>query len=85
MAAAMPLIKAQLASVNRSVIELPLTALVPDVTDSDVDTAVQRASQLIDSNVVLTSEGDKGTIVFTSAGLATALRSEEHTSELQSH
>ena len=75
-AAAMPLIKAQLATVNRSVIELPLTALVPDVTDSDVDTAVQRASQLIDSNVVLTSAGDKGTIVFTSAGLATALRSD---------
>jgi vancomycin resistance protein YoaR len=55
---------------------LPLVPLEPEITNNDVDEAVQLATTLIGTPVVLRAAGQPGTIVFTQAGLATALRSE---------
>ncbi|MEE8485454.1 MAG: VanW family protein [Acidimicrobiia bacterium] len=74
--AATALIHEQLATPDRTPVTLPLVPLSPVITDADVDAAVSRASQLIDSKVVLTSADQTATIIFTSAGLATALTSE---------
>ena len=74
--AAVPLLHAQLSRADRAPVILPLTPLDPAITDEDVDGAVRVAAGLIGSPVVLTAAGRPGTIVFTQAGLATALRSE---------
>jgi vancomycin resistance protein YoaR len=74
--AAIPLIHGQLARSDRTPVVLPLIPLDPVITNADVDAAVAQASVLIDSAVVLTAADRDGTIVFTSAGLASALWSE---------
>jgi len=74
--AAIPLLHEQLARSDRTPVVLPLIPLDPVITRADVDAAVVRASILIDSNVVLNSADQPGTIVFTSAGLAAAFWAE---------
>jgi vancomycin resistance protein YoaR len=74
--ASIALIDAQMARPHRIPVVLPLLPLEPEITDEDVDDAVHLATELIGSPVVLTMPGQRGTIVFTQTGLATALRSE---------
>jgi vancomycin resistance protein YoaR len=74
--ASIELLRAQLDRVDKVPVVLPLIALEPVITRADVDDAVHLATQLIGSPVVLTTADQSGTIVFTQAGLATALRSE---------
>ncbi|MDK1018829.1 MAG: VanW family protein [Actinomycetota bacterium] len=73
--AALALMVKYLASENRAPLLLPLIPLEPMITNGVVDAAVERASLLIGSRVVLASATRPGAIVFTSADLATALRS----------
>ena len=74
--ASITLIKAQLDRADKVPVVVPLIPLDPSITRADVDDAVHLATQLIGSPVVLTATDQPGTIVFTQAGLATALRSE---------
>ena len=74
--AAISLLHAQLSRPVRVPVVLPLLPLEPAINTKDVDDAVDRANELIGSPVVLTAVNRPGTIVFTRAGLATALRSE---------
>ena len=55
---------------------LPLTELAPVVTNAQVDDAVARANDLIGEPVMLWREGFDGRLMYTSAGLASALRTE---------
>ena len=55
---------------------LPLTDLEPTVTNRQIDDAVARANDLIGEPVMLWREGFDGRLMFTSAGLASALRTE---------
>jgi vancomycin resistance protein YoaR len=73
---AISLIGTQLARSDRAPVVLPLIPIEPQITDNDVDEAVHLATTLIGTPVVLRSAAQPGTIVFTSAGLATALHSE---------
>ncbi len=75
-AGSIPLILEQLSRSDRSAVLLPLVELDALLIDADVDLAVAEAAALIDSPVVLTARGQDGTVVYTSAGLTTALRSE---------
>ncbi len=70
------LISTQLARPDRSPIVAPLIPIDPEITDNDVDEAVHLATTLISTPVILRSATQPGTIVFTSAGLVTALHSE---------
>jgi len=74
--AAISLIATQMALADRAPVVLPLIPIEPQILDSDVDEAVHLATTLIGTPVVLRSATQPGTIVFTSAGLATALHSE---------
>jgi vancomycin resistance protein YoaR len=74
--AAIPLIVEQLGRPDRSVVTVPLEPLEPVVTDADVDVAVVKANTLISEPVVLRRLGESQTMVFTTAGLRSALRSE---------
>ncbi len=74
--AAVPLIEAQLVTTDRSPVEVPLVPVAPMVTDGDVDVAVAEANALISDAVVLRAPGGTGSMVFTPAGLASALRSD---------
>ena len=55
---------------------LPLTELSPVVTNAQIDDAVARANDLIGEPVMLWREGFDGRLMYTSAGLASALRTE---------
>ncbi len=74
--ASIELLRTQLDRIDKAPVALPLIPLDPVITKADVDDAVHLAKQLIGSPVVLTAAGQPGTIVFTQAGLATALRNE---------
>ena len=74
--AAVPLIGQQLVVGNRTPVDVPLRQLDPKVTRGDVDVAVVKANTLIDDPVTLRRPGTLGAMVFTPAGLASALRSE---------
>ncbi len=69
-------ISASLATFDRLPVALPLTDLDPIITNADVDIAVARANDLIGEPVSLWREGYSGRMTFTTAGLASALRSE---------
>jgi vancomycin resistance protein YoaR len=74
--AAVPLIEAQLVTTDRTPVEVPLVAIAPMVSDGDVDVAVAEANVLISNAVVLRAPGGTQSMVFTPAGLASALRSD---------
>ena len=74
--ASIPLIASQLEVAERSPVSLPLIPLEPAVTRVDVDVAVAKANRLIGEPVVLRRPGHSATMMFTPAGLASALRSE---------
>ena len=69
-------IASSLHTLERLPVALPLTDLEPTVTNRQVDDAVARANDLIGDPVMLWREGFDGRLMFTSAGLATALRTE---------
>jgi vancomycin resistance protein YoaR len=73
---AIELIAAQLARPDRTPVVLPLVPLEPELSAADVDDAVDVAEELIGTPVVLSAASRGGTIIFTTAGLAAALRSE---------
>ena len=73
---AVPLIVDQLVRTDRSMVEVPLEPLEPQVTRGDVDVAVVKANTLISDQVVLRRPDVPATMVFTPAGLSSALRSE---------
>ena len=69
-------VAASLDTLNRIPVALPLTALAPVVTNLQVDDAVARANDLIGEPVMLWREGFNGRLMYTQAGLASALRTE---------
>jgi vancomycin resistance protein YoaR len=69
-------ISASLATFERLPVVLLLTDLDPTITNVDVDIAVARANDLIGEPVLLWREGFSGRLTYTTAGLASALRSE---------
>jgi vancomycin resistance protein YoaR len=73
---ALVVIDASLATLDRLPVVLPLTDLDPTITNVDVDIAVAEANDLIGEPVMLWREGFSGRMAFTTAGLASALRSE---------
>jgi len=73
---AIPLIRDQLVRIDRVPVVVPLISITPRISDTDVDEALALAQQLVESPVTLRIPGQPGTIVFTPAGLTTALRSE---------
>ena len=76
-AAALPLILDELAHPSGEAVELPLTEIVPRITDADVDAAVSLAEEVIDEAVVLSPvAGESEGLVFTSRVLGEALTSQ---------
>ena len=75
-ASAIPLIGAQLVRPDREPVEVPLIPIEPQITDADVDAALALAQSFTDEAVRLQVPGQTGTIVFTPAGLTSALQSE---------
>jgi vancomycin resistance protein YoaR len=73
---AIELIETQLARPDRAPVVLPVVPLEPEITAADVDEAVVLATELIGTPVVLSAATAGGNIIFTQAGLASALRSE---------
>ena len=69
-------IASSLHTLERLPVVLPLTDLAPTVTNGQVDDAVARANDLIGEPVILWRKGFAGSLLFTSAGLASALRTE---------
>ena len=63
-------------TLDRNPIALPLADLDPVVTNQQVDDAVARANDLIGEPVMLWREGFQGRLMYTSAGLASALHTE---------
>lgn len=74
--AAVPLIAEQLVVPERSAVVVPLEALEPMVQPGDVDVAVVKANQLIGDAVTMRRSDNPRILVFTQAGLASALQSE---------
>jgi vancomycin resistance protein YoaR len=74
--AALPLIGEQLVSSRRSPVVVPLEPLEPMVTAAEVDVAVVKANTMIGEAVALRRPGQAATLLFSPAGLASALRSE---------
>ncbi len=74
--ASVPLILAAMSGETSGPVILPLRPLVPIVTDADVDEAVAFATLLVSEPIVLRPTGRTAGMVFTSAGLTSALRSE---------
>lgn len=74
--AAVPLIAEQLVVPDRSIVVVPLEALEPMVRPGEVDVAVVKANQLIGDAVTMRRSDNPRILVFTEAGLASALRSE---------
>ena len=69
-------ISASLATLERLQVVLLLTDLDPTITNVDVDVAVAQANDLIGEPVLLWREGFSGRMTYTTAGLASALRTE---------
>jgi vancomycin resistance protein YoaR len=74
--AAIPLIGEQLVRPDRVPVEVPLIPIEPQITDADVDAALALAQSYTDEAVRLRVPGQTGTILFTPAGLTSALQSE---------
>jgi vancomycin resistance protein YoaR len=74
--AAVPLIREQLLKVEREPVDVPLAPLPPRIDADGMDTAVAEAMDLVDKPVFLRDPETGKTIVFTTAGLKTALRQE---------
>jgi vancomycin resistance protein YoaR len=74
--AAVPLIAEQLVTPERAPVEVPLVPLEPIVQPGDVDVAVVKANALIGDSVTMRRADNPRPLVFTPAGLASALRSE---------
>ncbi|MGI9642306.1 MAG: peptidoglycan binding domain-containing protein, partial [Acidimicrobiia bacterium] len=74
--AAVPLIAEQLVVPERTAVVVPLEALEPVVQPGEVDVAVVKANQLIGDAVTMRRSDNPRILVFTKAGLASALRSE---------
>jgi vancomycin resistance protein YoaR len=74
--AALPLIAAELVVPDREVVTVPLEPLQPMVTAGDVDVAVVKANTMIGEPITLRRAGGAATLQFSTAGLASALRSE---------
>jgi vancomycin resistance protein YoaR len=74
--AAISLIEEQIGRPDRAPVVLPLVPLEPEITRQDVDNAVQLANELIGTPVLLSSPHRPGPMLFTTAGLAAAFRSE---------
>jgi vancomycin resistance protein YoaR len=72
--AAVPLIRKQFLQVERDPVEVPLAPLLPPIDRQEMDRAVAEATDLVDSPVFLRDRETGKTIVFTTAGLKTALR-----------
>jgi len=72
--AAVPLIRKQFLQVERDPVEVPLAPLLPPIDRQEMDRAVAEAADLVDSPVFLRDRETGKTIVFTTAGLKTALR-----------
>ncbi len=74
--AAADLILAAISASSDEAIVLPLVEIEPRVDDADVDHAVALATGLVSHAIVLRPEGETTPLIFSSAGLTTALRSE---------
>lgn len=74
--AAISLIEEQIGRPDRAPVVLPLVALEPEITRQDVDDAVRLAEALIGTPVLLSAPDRLTPMLFTTAGLATAFRSE---------
>jgi vancomycin resistance protein YoaR len=74
--AALPLIREQLLQVERDPVELPLAPLHTLIDKREMDRAVAEATDLVDTPVFLRDPETGKTIVYTTAGLKTALRQE---------
>ncbi|KAA3637197.1 MAG: hypothetical protein DWP92_08265, partial [Armatimonadetes bacterium] len=70
------LILAAISTGSDEAIVLPLIDIEPRVDDANVDQAVALAKTLVSDAIVLRPEGQTTPLVFSSAGLTTALRSE---------
>jgi vancomycin resistance protein YoaR len=73
---AVTLILAAMTAGSPEPVTLPLRPLVPVVTDADVDEAVALARRLVSEPIFLRPSGKTTALVFSSAGLTSALRSE---------
>ena len=74
--AAVPLIHEQFLLVEREPVDVPLAPLPPAIDALEMDRAVAEATDLVDAPVFLRDNVTGKTIVFTTAGLKTALRHE---------
>ncbi|MEZ5175442.1 MAG: VanW family protein [Acidimicrobiia bacterium] len=74
--AASMLILAAASTEDRDSVELPLVDIEPSVTGDDVDAAVALATTLVSKPIVLRPEGETAALVFSPAGLTSALRSQ---------
>ncbi|MEN8238334.1 MAG: VanW family protein [Actinomycetota bacterium] len=74
--AAVPLIREQLLQVEHEPVEIPLAPIPTLINAQQLDAAVAEATDLVDAPVFLREAETGKTIVFTTAGLKTALRHE---------
>ena len=74
--AAVPLIREQFLQVERESVDVPLAPLPPPIDQQEMDRAVAEATDLVDDPIFLRDPQTGKTIVFTTAGLKTALRHE---------
>ncbi len=74
--AAVPLIREQFLQIEREPVVVPLAPIPPRIDSQEMDRAVAVANELVDGPVRLTDPETGRTIVFTTAGLKTALRHE---------
>jgi len=73
---AIELIARSLSTLERLPVALPLTDLAPTITDDDIDAGVALANDYIDHPVKLWLEGFTDRMTFTTAELASAVRTE---------
>jgi len=74
--AAIDIAQTLIASIPRTPATLPVTPLVPTLTDEDIDAAAADANDLIDSAVVLRGDDPEVEVAFTPEQLASAFHSE---------
>ena len=73
--AAIPLVRAQLSTLQRTSVTLPTADIVPQVTNRDVDAAVLVARSLADGPITLRAEDPEVEVTFSTDVLLGALRS----------
>ncbi|MEN8238333.1 MAG: VanW family protein, partial [Actinomycetota bacterium] len=74
--AALPLVRDQILSLDRTPTDVPVITARPRITSDDVDAAVSRAARMVRSEIILRAERGEGEIIFTADDLKKALRSE---------